>query len=235
MVNEYSSAAMLRHRARLALQGKWVSAIGAVLLPVLLTFLAGTLLGFLTDTMPVISIVLSLAIMLLTPSLNIGLNCYFLALQQGEHPPYSYLFSRFDNALRNFGLQFMMALLSYLWMLLLIIPGFVAIFRYAMAPYILAEDPDQGIMESIGRSKYMMAGHKGRLFFLELSFFGWYILLGVVSSLLYAIGAPVFTLLGALVMYGGSVVITAYLSSATAAFYLELRGIRNVEGEGEVR
>ncbi|MGN1031020.1 MAG: DUF975 family protein [Butyricicoccaceae bacterium] len=60
-----------------------------------------------------------------------------------------------------------------LWTLLLIIPGIIAMYRYRMAMYIIHDDPEVGIMESIRKSKRMMVGHKMDLFVLDLSFIGW--------------------------------------------------------------
>jgi hypothetical protein len=61
-----------------------------------------------------------------------------------------------------------------LWSLLLIVPGIVAAFRYALAPYLMAEHPELTATEAIEQSKQIMLGHKGRLFCLQLSFIGWY-------------------------------------------------------------
>ena len=71
---------------------------------------------------------------------------------------------------------FLMRLFIALWMLLLIIPGIVKIFSYAMTPYILEENPELSANEAIDRSRAMMKGHKFDLFWLYLSFLGWIIL-----------------------------------------------------------
>ena len=83
------------------------------------------------------------------------------------------LFERFDIFFKAVGLQLFIGFFVLLWSLLFIIPGIVAGFRYAMAPYIMAENPDIGIREAVNLSKQMMAGHKGRLFGLRLSFILW--------------------------------------------------------------
>ncbi len=64
----------------------------------------------------------------------------------------------------------------FLWTLLLIIPGIIKSYSYAMTPYILEENPELTANEAIDRSRYMMRGHKFDLFWLQLSFIGWFLL-----------------------------------------------------------
>ena len=72
--------------------------------------------------------------------------------------------------------MFLMDLKVLLWTLLLIIPGIIMTFAYAMTPYILEEHPEIGAWEASTRSREMMKGHKFDLFWLYLSFIGWAIL-----------------------------------------------------------
>ncbi len=65
---------------------------------------------------------------------------------------------------------------TYLWSLLFIIPGIIKSFSYAMTNYILVDNPELSANEAIERSMAMMRGHKFDLFYLYLSFIGWYIL-----------------------------------------------------------
>ena len=55
--------------------------------------------------------------------------------------------------------------------------------RYAMAPYLLADYPDDGAGAAVRRSVEMMRGRKWELFKLYVSFLGWE-LLGVLLTLL---------------------------------------------------
>ena len=72
--------------------------------------------------------------------------------------------------------MFLMDLKVLLWTLLLIIPGIIMTFAYAMTPYILEEHPEIGAWDASTRSREMMKGHKFDLFWLYLSFIGWAIL-----------------------------------------------------------
>ncbi|MPN61797.1 hypothetical protein SDC9_209541 [bioreactor metagenome] len=67
----------------------------------------------------------------------------------------------------------MMTIFVILWSLLLIVPGIIAAIRYSMCFYILADNPDIGIMEALNESKRMMRGNKWKYFCLNLSFIGW--------------------------------------------------------------
>jgi uncharacterized membrane protein len=67
---------------------------------------------------------------------------------------------------------------------LLYIPVIVAMLRYSMVFYALADNPVCGAMESIRRSTLMMKGNKAKLFLLGLRFIGW----GILCMLTLGIG-----------------------------------------------
>ena len=69
-----------------------------------------------------------------------------------------------------------MLLFTFLWTLLLIIPGIIAVLSYSMTFYILADDNSIGAMEAIDKSKKMMDGYKWKYFCLGLRFIGWSLL-----------------------------------------------------------
>ena len=94
----------------------------------------------------------------------------------------------------------------FLWSLLLVIPGIIAGYSYAMTEYILAEHPELTASEAIARSKAMMSGNRWRLFCMQLSFIGW-------------------DILSAMLTFGiGGLWLTPYKQAATAAFYREITG-----------
>ena len=109
----------------------------------------------------------------------------------------------------------MTGLLIFLWTLLLIIPGIIAAYRYALAPYLMAENPDMGIWEAIDRSKALMQGNKARLFWLQLSFIGWRLLSGLTLGV-------------------GALWLCPYMNAADAAFYLEVTGRANAMPQPEL-
>lgn len=82
----------------------------------------------------------------------------------------------------DFGRDFLVALLqsifTFLWGLLLVIPGIVKFYAYSMVNIILSDDKydDLGFREVLKKSEDMMMGHKMDYFVLGLSFIGWHIL-----------------------------------------------------------
>ncbi|MBR6345812.1 MAG: DUF975 family protein [Bacteroidales bacterium] len=70
----------------------------------------------------------------------------------------------------------LMMVFIFLWSLLFFIPGLIKAYSYAMTPYILNDNPDLSANEAIDRSRAMMKGHKFDLFYLHLSFIGWFLL-----------------------------------------------------------
>lgn len=63
-----------------------------------------------------------------------------------------------------------------LWTLLLIIPGVIKAYAYALTPFIVVEHPEMSPSEAIAESERLMKGHKFDLFWLQLSFIGWFFL-----------------------------------------------------------
>jgi uncharacterized membrane protein len=92
------------------------------------------------------------------------------------NPQFMDIFSRFQIFGKAFLLRLLMTIFTFLWSLLFIIPGIIAAYSYAMAPYILEENPNMTASEAIAYSKDMMRGNKWRLFCLQISFIGWSIL-----------------------------------------------------------
>ncbi len=222
-------SAVLKRRAKQALSGHWGSAVLVTFVAELLGGIGGgggststeidsESLRILIEEFPwmrdAINIFLTLAPFLLMYGLFIfiiggmvmlGYRQYCVKLCLGVDASVGELFVHKNQLVKAVALNLVMGLMIALWTLLFVIPGIVATYRYAMAPYIMAENPDIGIMEAIEESKQMMNGHKMDLFWLHLSFLGWAFLC-------------VFTLgIGALWL-------NPYMNVTEAEFYLELTG-----------
>lgn len=72
--------------------------------------------------------------------------------------------------------MFLKNLFIFLWSLLLIIPGIIKAFQYALVGYIISENPQISSKEALAKSQMMMKGYKWKLFALYLSFILWSIL-----------------------------------------------------------
>ncbi|HWS30702.1 MAG TPA: DUF975 family protein [Clostridia bacterium] len=151
-----------------------------------------------------LAIALSLAATAVISVLTLGHNKFYVDLCNNK-AELSTLFSRFQIFFKAFGLMLFMGLFIFLWALLLYIPGIVAAYRYSMAPYLMAQHPEMGIREAVNESKRLMAGHKGRLFCLQLSFIGWILLCVLTLGIGYLWLVP-------------------YMEASSAAFYLDRSG-----------
>lgn len=70
---------------------------------------------------------------------------------------------------------------------LVIVPGVILAYAYAMVPFLMA-DPEntskRGIVDNLKLSRDMMKGHKWELFVLEISFIGWELLIILTCGIL---------------------------------------------------
>ena len=219
-------AADFRRIAREHLAGKWKLAIGAALLAALFgallvgnQFLPEVEINLNKQSIRSISDIfeqlsshgvvslagtLNLLQIILGGVIQLGYAKFLLKQHDGEEHQVKDLFSYFDYFGTGFCQAFLRGLYTVLLALLLIIPGIVANYRYAMTPYILAENPELTASEAIDRSKWMMDGHKWRLFCLDCSFIGWNLLCGLTGNL-------------------GFIALNPYTNAARTAFYRDLQ------------
>ncbi len=155
----------LRAAAREQLKGNWGNPILVTLIYILI-FGGG---GFI----PIIGSIITLVI---TGALSYGNANFFLKFSRNENAIVEDLFSGFKIFGKAFSLQFLVIFFTFLWSLLLIIPGIIAGFSYSMSFYILRDNPNMTAREALRCSKQMMRGHKGQLFVLGWSFIGWALL-----------------------------------------------------------
>ena len=128
-----------------------------------------------------ISLLLNLAMSIVT----VGFLIFLLNSARGTGAGYGNLLDGFGFFWKIILLDIEKAVLIWLWSLLLVVPGVIAAYRYSQARYILIDDPTKSPLQCIRESKAMMAGHKGELFELDLSFIGWY-LLSLIPMIGYA-------------------------------------------------
>lgn len=152
-----------------------------------------------------ISAVMALLTFVVGGVVQFGQCAFHLNLINRRKARFSDLFSQFYRIWDGIRMQVVIGFFVFLWSLLLIIPGVIASYRYAMVPYLMAEFPDLKVMEAMRESKRLMRGNKGRLFCLQLSFFGW-------------------ALLSALTLGIGTLWLNPYMKSAETAFYMTVTG-----------
>ena len=221
-------AADFRAQARQALKGRWFLAVITGLLATLLggasaasSFslninLSGSsamlphmdfsaLALFLAVLIPamLVALVFGLLYTALGSVVQVGYAQFNLSLVDGREAQPGDLFAHFSNFKTLFCARLLVMLYTFLWSLLLFIPGIIASYSYAMVPYLLAEYPDMTAREAITYSKELMYGSRWRLFCLQFSFIGW-------------------SLLCALTLGIGGLWLGPYTHAAQAAFYREL-------------
>ncbi len=186
----------LRAAARQQLKGKWGGPILICFLFSVMVFVGALIGGFISSFMGVffliaasdwyvISIIFGrilpeiLQLLLITAISAIFIRSivtYFISFSKGEILGTSTLFDGFSSFGKNFVTYLLVVLFTYLWSLLLIIPGIIKSLSYSMTFYILTDNPNLTAREAITESRKMMNGYKGKLLLLGLSFIGWAIL-----------------------------------------------------------
>ena len=184
----------LRAVSRTTLSGNWMMAALATLVYLLI---AGGV-----SSIPVAGSVLAIII---TYPLAYGFAILFLDLfREGKPIDIGKLFDGFKDFGRVWVTLILVAIYTILWTCLLIIPGIVKSYSYALTPFILKDEPELKYNAAIEKSMRMMDGYKMKLFLLDLSFIGWMIL----SVLTLGIG---------------SLFLQPYMNTARAAFYEDLK------------
>lgn len=163
----------LKNAALAALKGHW----GPAVIASLVMMVIGMAVSFSAESKSVIVILLRLAVtVLVSLPLSVGFYASYRKLYvDGDIKVTENMFGiAFGNWAHNLGGMLLMGVYTCLWSLLLIIPGIIKTFAYALTPFILNEKSELSANEAIELSTKMMDGHKMELFLLYLSFVGWF-------------------------------------------------------------
>lgn len=136
--------------------------------------------------------------------LELGWAYVTLKLARYNTPKVEDVFVGFKDYKRIFLTLLRKAIYIFLWSLLLIVPGIVKSYSYAMTEYLLIDNPQLKYDAAITASSQLMKGKKWDLFVLDLSFIGWAILCLVTCGIGFIFLAP-------------------YWRTARAHFYEDLR------------
>ena len=182
--------------------------------------------GFTVLSFSFVSILVGLVALVL----NAGYYCYCFGILRREEMPYESLFDAFPFAGKVILLSIVEGVFIFLWSMLFVIPGIIAVYRYSFAIWNLCQNPELGVMEALNRSKRQTIGYKGQLFGLHLSFIGWYLIVfvivgvyeGVILALLpdsflgIMLGSLILTVLTGVV----DIYLTPYFALSECGFYL---------------
>ena len=165
-----------KNRALSALENKWGNFVLITLAYGLIISVIQAISGY-KDGSAILHLI-GLVLSILALPLYWGYQTLFLGAIRGGEATAKDLFEGYNKEL--FPRVLTTTLLYYvyiiLWSLLLLIPGCIKAYSYAMTPYILKDNPEMKNNAAIEESMRMMDGHKLELFLLDLSFIGWAIL-----------------------------------------------------------
>lgn len=153
----------------------------------------------------IVALIIAAIYLVLGSFVGVGYAKFNLNLVDKKETAFETLFGYFTYWKTTTATRLLKTLYIFLWSLLLVIPGIVAGYSYAMTEYILAESPNITASEAIQRSKVMMYGNRWRLFCLEFSFIGW----SILATLTFGIGY---------------LWLTPYMQAAKSAFFREISG-----------
>lgn len=152
--------------------------------------------------------VLNVLITIVLIPLNIGVAQNVLAWSRGEDVnKWKVLFGGFNSAkifFKQVGVVVLNTILCALWAILLVVPGIIKGLAYSMYPYVLRDEPELSVWQTLKKSEAIMKGYKGKLFLMYLSFVGWFILGAFTFGILY-------------------IWLTPYVMTSTVKFYDDVR------------
>lgn len=168
------SASEIRSAARTALSGHWAEAA----MFTFVYYLVSWAIGAVSTGLDLIVPGTSMLVILLVLPMGWGYAVAFLANSRGAEDPFnvSRMFDGYKDFSRIFITILLMQVYTFLWTLLLIVPGIIKALSYSMTSFVLYDNPEMKNNEAIELSMKMMDGHKMDLLWLYLTFIGWGIL-----------------------------------------------------------
>jgi len=163
--------AELKSMAKEQLKGK----LGTLILILLLV--SGII--WVLNMIPVVGAIITFII---TPTFSLAVSMIYLKITKKEDIEVADLFKGFNKTGKALWLSILNSFFIFLWSLLLVIPGIIKSYAYSMAYYVLADNPELTARQALSRSKQIMKGHKAELFVIHLSFFWWYLLVGITCG-----------------------------------------------------
>ena len=179
----------IKYDARQSLKGEWGKVVGLTFLYLVLSaginlsieiYASGGFINWLNQeyTPPLASILTAIISVILIP-LSIAIVWFYLDLVREKNVEISQVFTIYTDVkvmLKVIGASIMVGIFTFLWSLLLIIPGIIKGLAYSQTFMLLKDHPKYSIFEAITESRRRMQGYKWKYFLLNLSFIGWGIL-----------------------------------------------------------
>lgn len=194
-----------KNAALAALKGNWTQGVLASLVFIGISLVANMLTSANPESDLALLVYAAVLICVSMP-LSVGLLSAYKDLYKGTDVKVveNSFKTGFGNWGHHVGGMLLVGVYTLAWTLLLIVPGIIKSFAYALTPFILIDKPELSANEAIELSMKMMDGHKLDLFILYLSFIGWY-------------------LLSILTLCVGMLWVMPYMYTAMAAFYEDVK------------
>ena len=166
-----------KNAALAALKGNWTQGVLASLVFIGISLVANMLTSANPESDLALLVYAAVLICVSMP-LSVGLLSAYKDLYKGTDVKVveNSFKTGFGNWGHHVGGMLLVGVYTLAWTLLLIVPGIIKSFAYALTPFILIDKPELSANEAIELSMKMMDGHKLDLFILYLSFIGWYLL-----------------------------------------------------------
>ncbi len=109
---------------------------------------------------------------------EVGLIIYLIKFIKDQPHEFKEIFAPVNDYIRIFITSLHEALMIFVFLFLLIVPGIMKAYSYALVTMLLGDEKYKDLKsgELLALSEKMMAGHRMDLFVLQMSFIGWYLL-----------------------------------------------------------
>jgi len=142
------------------------------------------------------NVLLNMVVFCLSAYIQVGIALYCLEIYKGKNVGLETIFSRF-NGFKPIIFILIYILIVFLGLILLVVPGIILGLMYSQIFFILADDPDIGVIEAFNLSNKMTKNNMWQFFMLNLeallyfiagvfTFFIWWIWLLPRYSIAYA-------------------------------------------------
>ena len=123
-------------------------------------------------------------VILIAGPMTLGLYIFTLAFLNDESLEFKKIFSGFKFYFKALFVSVIYMLVIIVGLFLFIVPGIIFAMMFSQLYFIIADNPEVGILDAFKQSKAMMYGHKWQYFKLSLRY-GFYFLLGIFTLFIW--------------------------------------------------
>ena len=156
---------------------------------------------------------------LLAGVFEVGLYSFLIYFVRRREISTVHLFDGFEHIVKALWLTIRIGFFTFLWSLLLIVPGIIAAIRYSQSFVVLADHPEYSAKQCMDVSKQYMKENKGKYFCLILSFIGWALLATIPSVFIPATLSGIIYVIVDFVISIPHFFFLAYFNTAMMVFY----------------